>query len=137
MQRDSTVASASTIARSRVETETILQIAAQWHGIKQTDQLISEIVEASTQLLGAERASLFLWDKEKEQLVARPAIGVDGLELRVADDAGVVGEVFQSGHSMRIDEVEGQEQINREVDNKLEFTTHNLICCPLRNRQGK
>ena len=46
-----------------LRTETILQIAAQWHGIKQTDQLISEIVEASTQLLSAERASLFLWDQ--------------------------------------------------------------------------
>ena len=120
-----------------LRTETILQIAAQWHGIKQTDQLISEIVEASTQLLSAERASLFLWDKENAQLVARPAIGVDGLELRVADDAGVVGEVFQSGHSLRIDEVEGRDQINREVDRKLEFTTHNLICCPLFDRQGE
>ena len=51
-----------------LQTETILKIAAQWHGIKQTDQLILEIVEASTRLLGAERASLFLWDKKNEQL---------------------------------------------------------------------
>ena len=120
-----------------LRTETILKIAAQWHGIKQTDQLVLEIVEASTELLGAERASLFLWDKENQQLVARPALGIVGTELRVPDDAGVVGEVIQSGYSMRIDEVEGQEQINREVDNKLDFTTNNLICCPLRDREGE
>ncbi len=120
-----------------IRTETILQIAAQWHGIKQTDQLIREIVEASTRLLHAERASLFLWDKENGQLVARPALGIDGNELRVPDNAGVVGEVVQTGHSLRIDEVEGQEQINRDVDNQLDFTTNNLICCALHNRQGE
>lgn len=118
-------------------TETILKIAAQWHGIKQTDQLILEIVEASTQLLGAERASLFLWDKENHQLVARPALGIVGTELRVPDDTGVVGEVVQSGDSMRIDEVEGQDQINRDVDNQIGFTTNNLMCCPLRDREGE
>tara|TARA_B100000700_G_scaffold331653_1_gene466581 strand:- start:145 stop:2010 length:1866 start_codon:yes stop_codon:yes gene_type:complete len=116
-----------------LRSETILQIAAQWHGIKQTDQLITEIVEASTQLLDAERASLFLWDKGNQQLVARPALGIDGNELRVPDAAGVVGEVVHSGESLRIDEVEGQDQINRDVDNQLNFTTHNLICCPLKN----
>ena len=120
-----------------IRTETILQIAAQWHGIKKTDQLILEIVEASTRLFHAERASLFLWDKAHGQLVARPALGIDAAELRVPDDAGVVGEVVQSGHSLRIDEVEGQEQINREVDNSLDFTTNNLICCPLRDRDGE
>lgn len=120
-----------------IRTETILQIAAQWHGIKKTDQLILEIVEASTRLLHAERASLFLWDKTHGQLVARPALGIDAAELRVPDDMGVVGQVVQSGDSLRIDEVEGQEQINREVDNSLDFTTNNLVCCPLRDRDGE
>ena len=70
-------------------------------------------------------------------MVARPALGIVDTELRVPDDAGVVGEVVQSGYSMRIDEVDGQEQINRDVDNKLDFTTNNLICCPLRDRDGE
>jgi Nif-specific regulatory protein len=113
--------------------ETILAIAAQWHGIKETDELVTEIVKASTTLLGAERASLFLWDQDNHELVARPALGVEGGELRVPEDTGVVGEVVRTGDSLRVDEIEGAGQINRDVDSELDFVTRNLICCPLKN----
>ena len=117
--------------------ETILAIAAQWHGIKETDDLVTEIVKASTTLLGAERASLFLWDQDNHELVARPALGVEGGELRVPEDAGVVGEVVRTGDSLRVDEIEGAGQINRDVDSELDFVTRNLICCPLKNEANE
>ena len=117
--------------------ETVLSIAAQWHGIKQTDELVTEIVKASANLLDAERASLFLWDRDNHELVARPALGVEGGELRVPEDAGVVGEVLRTGQSLQVDDIEGEEQINRDVDSKLDFVTRNLICCPLQNTDGE
>ena len=41
----------------------------------------------------ADRASIFLWDRPNRMLVGRPALGVDGGELRIPDDSGVVGQV--------------------------------------------
>jgi Nif-specific regulatory protein len=120
-----------------IRAETILAIAAQWHGIKETDELVTEIVKASTTLLGAERASLFLWDQDNHELVARPALGVKGGELRVPEDTGVVGEVVRTGDSLRVDEIEGAGQINRDVDSELDFVTRNLICCPLKNEKNE
>lgn len=78
-----------------------------------------------------------MWDQDNHELVARPALGVEGGELRVPEDAGVVGEVVRTGDSLRVDEIEGAGQINRDVDSELDFVTRNLICCPLKNEANE
>lgn len=118
--------------------EAILKVAARWNQTHDMKKLLTEMAEAATRLLGAERASIFLWDRANRSLVGRPALGVEGGELRIPDDAGVVGSVFQTGEARRVDEdiAAEQRQIDRRFDEKLEFTTRNLLCVPLRCRKG-
>ena len=116
--------------------EAILEIAGQWNRNLEMDSLLLQMAETSTRLLDAERASIFLWDKTNRVLIGRPALGVDGNELRVSDQTGVVGEVVQSGELRRIDETDGQ-GIDRHVDKQLGFHTRNLLCVPLRSSDGK
>ena len=85
------------LARRAVRSETILSIVQQWGRTQEMETLLNQMAEASTQLLEADRASIFLWDKPNHMLVGRPALGVPGGELRVPDDAGVVGEVLRTG----------------------------------------
>jgi len=119
--------------------ETILAIAARWNQTLDVETLLVDMAEAATKLLEAERASIFLWDRAHRTLVGRPALGVEGGELRIPDDAGVVGHVFQSGEPRRVDEdiATEQQQIDRRVDEQLEFKTRNLLCVPLRSRGGE
>jgi transcriptional regulator with GAF, ATPase, and Fis domain len=116
----------------------ILEIAAQWQQTLEMDALLLRMAEAATRLLAAERASIFLWDKGAKTLVGRPALGVEGKELRIADDAGVVGQVVQSGQPRRVDtDVEAEQRdIDRRVDQKLKFQTRSLVCVPLRGKKG-
>ncbi|MEW4564966.1 sigma-54-dependent Fis family transcriptional regulator [Bremerella sp. JC770] len=114
----------------------MLTMVQRWH---QTDDLISllhEMAESSTEFFGAERASIFLWDKPKRKLVGRPALGVEDGKLVVPDDKGVVGAVVQSGEPRRVDDMLGHE-VNREIDKQLEFHTRSLLCVPLLDRKGK
>ena len=67
-------------------------------------------------LLKADRASIFLWDRANHCLIGRPALGVKGGELRVADDRGVVGRVLQSGQPVRVDGATQPEAIDHSVD---------------------
>ncbi|HTN76571.1 MAG TPA: sigma-54-dependent Fis family transcriptional regulator [Pirellulaceae bacterium] len=117
--------------------EAILTIAAQWRQTLDMDQLLIQMAEASTKLLGAERASIFLWDKAHRQLVGRPALGVPNGELRIGDDVGIVGQVVQSGEPRRVDADLGQEEIDRSVDKQLKFQTKTLLCVPLRGQDGE
>jgi len=58
-------------------------------------------------------------------------------ELRIPDNAGIVGQVIHSGEPMRVDASRGQELINREVDTLLDYHTRTLLCVPLRSRRGE
>jgi len=117
--------------------EAILEIAGQWSQTLEMETLLTQMAEASTRLLDAERASIFLWDKPNKMLVGRPALGVDEGELRIPEDTGIVGQVISSGESRRVDSDTGQEAIDRKVDKQLGYETHTLLCVPLRAKGGE
>ena len=116
--------------------ETILEITDQWNKTRETEPLLCQMAEAATQLLAADRASIFLWDRANKTLVGRPALGVEGGELRISDDKGIVGQVIQTGEPRRVDRKNDQDQIDRQVDVKLGYTTETLLCVPLRSAAG-
>jgi len=117
--------------------EAMLDIANQWNQTHEVEPLLSKMAQAATRLLGADRASIFLWDRHTHMLVGRPALGVKGGELRIPDDAGVVGQVIQTGTPRRVDESVDRDQIDHQVDAKLGYRTRTLLCVPLRGSSGE
>ncbi len=117
--------------------EAILQIANQWNQTREVEPLLEQMAEAATRLWDADRASIFLWDRHTHTLVGRPALGVEEGELRIADDAGVVGQVIQTGRPRRVDESVDPDQIDHQVDAKLGYRTRTLLCVPLRGHGGE
>jgi Nif-specific regulatory protein len=117
--------------------ETVLDIVRDWNRTQRTGELLERVAEASTQLMSAERASIFLWDRANRTLVARPALGVEQGELRLRDDTGVVGQVVHTGQVRRVDQAEAADEVDRRVDRKLDFKTRNLLCVPLCTADGE
>jgi Nif-specific regulatory protein len=117
--------------------ETVLDIANQWNQTHELEPLLNQMAEAATRLLGADRASIFLWDKPNHCLVGRPALGVKGGELRIPDDRGVVGQVIQTGLPRRVDAAAEPDAVNRQVDAQLHYRTRTLLCVPLRTKSGE
>ncbi len=117
--------------------EAILRIANQWNQTLEVEPLLEEMAEAATRLLDADRASIFLWDKPNHLLVGRPALGIEGGELRIADDRGVVGHVIQTGSPRRVDTVAEPDQVDREVDKQQHYQTKTLLCVPMRDGEGE
>lgn len=117
--------------------EAVLQIAGRWYRTREMEPLLIEMAQAATRLLRSDRASIFLWDRPNRTLVGRPALGVPAGELRIPDDAGVVGQVIQTGESRRVDLDRDQSLINRRVDARLGYQTRTLLCVPLRGHKGE
>lgn len=117
----------------------MLEMTVRWNQTQETGQLLQTMVETSTQLLGAERATIFLLDPNSSMLIGRPALGVDGGELRVSRGTGVVGQVVESGEPQRVDVdiAMEQAQIDRSVDEQLGFQTRSLVCVPMFDKDGK
>ena len=119
--------------------EAILEMTVHWNQSRETDELLEQIAQTSTRLLGAERATIFLPDSTGSSLVGKPALGVEAGEIRIPLNAGVVGQVMQSGQPARVDyDVSSeQKQIHREVDQQLGFETRTILCVPMTNGAGK
>ncbi len=117
--------------------QTLVAIARQLVEERQTVPLLEHIAEQAARLLRCERASIFLWDPARRELVGRPALGLPGGELRVPDGAGVVGRVLQTGQAERVDDVRADPRWNAEVDERSGFRTRSLLCVPLTDGAGE
>jgi Nif-specific regulatory protein len=117
----------------------LLEIVGQARPKQDTDSLLHDLAETATRLLRAERATIFLWDKPRKQLIGKPALGVAEGMLRIPEDAGVVGQVVHSGETRRVDAdiANEQREVDRRIDKQLKFQTRTLLCVPLINRKGE
>jgi transcriptional regulator with GAF, ATPase, and Fis domain len=103
---------------------------------RETVPLLEHIAEQAVQLLRCERASIFLWDQARHELVGRPALGLPNGELRLPDDAGVVGKALHCGEVVQVDDVRADPAWNAKVDTKSGFQTRNLLCVPMLDGSG-
>jgi len=117
--------------------EKILEITHAWGQTSCMEALLQAMAEAATELLGADRASIFLWDKANKSLVARPALGVEDDELRLPDNTGIVGQVIQTREPRRVGGKIGPDEIARSVDAETGYHTETLLCVPLVAANGK
>ena len=111
--------------------EALVTIARQLAEQRETLPLLEHIATQAARLLRCERASLFLWDQARKELVARPALGLPNNELRVPDSAGIVGRVLHSGRPCQVDAVQDEPGWNAQVDAGSGFRTRSLLAVPL------
>jgi Nif-specific regulatory protein len=114
-----------------------LEIASSLAKVHESQPLLELIAQEATRLLDCDRASIFIWDRENNQLVACPALGVDGGTLRLPDTLGLVGEVIRHGETARIDNAYEDPRFDKSVDDSSGYTTRNLLCAPLNDNEGK
>ncbi|MCA9071229.1 MAG: GAF domain-containing protein, partial [Planctomycetaceae bacterium] len=99
-----------------------------------TDVLLSKIMQSARELLQAERCTLFLLDREKEELWTKVADG--GFEIRIPMTKGIAGEVATLGKTLNIPDAYKHPSFNPEADKKTGFVTKNILCMPVRNNDG-
>ena len=117
--------------------EKILEITHAWSQTNCMEALLQAMAEAATELLGSDRATIFLWDRPNKTLVGRPALGLENDELRIPDDTGIVGQVIQSGEPRRVGTVSDENQIDRTVDESTGYQTETILCVPMHSPTGK
>jgi transcriptional regulator with GAF, ATPase, and Fis domain len=132
----SIVTRAARLRRRADRLEAMLAITRKWQQTNDMETLLSEMAEAAIEMFDADRASIFLWDRPNKAIVGRPALGVKGGELRLADTAGIVGQVIQTGETRRVTESDANAGIERAVDKQTGYKTKSLLCVPLVSASG-
>ncbi|HXO91964.1 MAG TPA: GAF domain-containing protein [Stellaceae bacterium] len=101
------------------------------------DTLLTRIVAAATQLLDAERSTLFVYDPAKDELWSKVAEGTEQKQIRIPAAAGIAGAAFTSGDVLNIPDTYADPRFNREIDRTSGFRTRNLLNVPVIDRTGE
>ena len=97
------------------------------------DELLITIAEQTKQVLNADRCSVFLLDKDKNELWSKVALGMDSEEIRFSADKGFAGYVAKTGETINIRDAYHDSRFNKEIDKHTGYKTYNMICMPIRN----
>jgi HD-GYP domain-containing protein (c-di-GMP phosphodiesterase class II) len=103
---------------------------------KNFDRLFNLIVQQITLILKADRTSLFLWDEESGELWTKVAEGIDEI-IRVPLHAGLVGKSFSQNRPLLISDAWEHADFDKSWDERYDYRTESVICCPIRNRQDQ
>ena len=123
-------------ARQLDRLRSTLDIAARLSISEEMAPLLELIAGEATRLLECDRSSIFLWDLDRQEVEARPALGVPGSSLRLPAGEGIVGETLRTERAVIVDDAYADPRFNEEVDRQSGYRTRNLICVPLLDADG-
>ncbi len=119
--------------------QTMLQVACAIGSIQDQQQLMAAILRHVTAAFNAERSALFLHDEETGELYSSIAEGLEewGSEIRVPDDKGLCGRVFQKHESLCFDDVLEQEDFDRNTADWVGYVPRSMLVVPIIFRMGR
>nr|XP_042909667.1 cGMP-dependent 3',5'-cyclic phosphodiesterase-like [Parasteatoda tepidariorum] len=127
--------------RLREECQSLLTVAKNlFTHLDDVTLLLREIMAQARHLTKAERCSLFLLEKERNELVAKVFDGnvaEDGTEttseVRIPADQGIAGYVATSGELLNIHDAYSHPLFYRKMDETTGFKTRNILCFPIKD----
>ncbi len=100
---------------------------------KDIDKLMQTIAEEARDAVQADRCTVFLYDKNTDELWSKVALGLGSHELRFNASQGLAGHVFRTGEIINIKDAYSDSRFNKEIDLKTGYTTKTILCMPIRN----
>jgi nitrogen-specific signal transduction histidine kinase/CRP-like cAMP-binding protein len=101
------------------------------------DRLLVIILDAAAQSIKADRGTLYLIDEANQELWSKAAQGKDMVEIRLPIGKGLAGYVAKTGETVNIADAYRDPRFNPEIDRKSGYKTHNVLCMPMRDKEGK
>ena len=110
----------------------LVDISVRLNSEKNFDQLLKLIADEATKHVDAERATIFMLDKEKGELWAKVALGISDT-LRFDARLGIAGAVLISGKPMIIEDAYKSPLFYAAIDSITGYHTRNILSVPLRS----
>jgi Nif-specific regulatory protein len=110
----------------------ILTISQQMNSERDLGVLLDLVAREATRLLEADRASIFLLDRQNLELWSKVALGSDEI-LRFDARKGIAGAAALTGKVINVREAYTDSRFNPAIDNQTGYRTRNLLAVPLQN----
>ena len=101
------------------------------------DKLLELILNSATQSIDADRGTLYLVDDIKKELWSKVHQGTDMVEIRLPIGKGLAGFVAETGETILIPDTYADPRFNPDIDKRTGYRTRNMLCMPMKNKDGK
>lgn len=95
--------------------------------------LLKVIAEETKIAIQADRCTVFMYDKEKNELWSKVALGMDSQEIRFPADKGLAGYVVKTGEPLNIPDAYNDSRFNPDIDKETGYRTKTILCMPIKN----
>ncbi|MFC1481190.1 GAF domain-containing protein [Candidatus Neomarinimicrobiota bacterium] len=114
-----------------------LEVVTQISSELELEPLLQKIISTVTQMLDAERSSLFINDDKSNELYTIVGEGLGSNEIRFPNHMGIAGHVFKTGEVLNIPHAYADLRFNPAFDKQTGFFTRSMLCIPVTNKEGK
>jgi Nif-specific regulatory protein len=125
-------AAESRISRLNQRLAAMLSICQRMSSVRELGTLLDLVVREAVELLDADRASVFLLDREKMELWSKVALGRDDI-LRFDARKGIAGAAALTGKIVNVADAYSDARFNPSIDSQTGYRTRNLLAAPLEN----
>jgi Nif-specific regulatory protein len=114
----------------------ILEICQKMNSERDLGNLLDLIAREATSLLDCDRASIFLLDRERNELWSKVALGSDAI-LRFDARRGIAGTCTQTGSVINVSDAYSDPRFYNAIDDRTGYRTRNVLAVPMRNHRGE
>ncbi len=122
------------------ELENLLRLLVNFGGVvsKETNltKLLELIAEQVKTILICDRCSVFILDRQTNELWSKVALGMQHTEIRVPFGKGIVGHVAASGITLNIKDAYQDQRFTHDIDKLTGYRTNSILAMPLKNVSG-
>jgi adenylate cyclase len=114
----------------------LLDVTRRISGRDSLSEIFEALVEMTSLAINCDRSSFFLNDVSTGELYSHAAQGVYRREIRLLNNEGIAGAVFQTGESILVDDAYADARFNPRIDQETGYVTKTILCVPLRTAKG-
>lgn len=111
----------------------LVKIGRSITAVTDIDILLRVIAEETKIAIQADRCTVFMYDKDKNELWSKVALGMDSQEIRFPADKGLAGYVVKTGEPLNIPDAYNDPRFNPDIDKETGYHTKTILCMPIKN----
>ncbi len=113
----------------------LLDVSREIGATIELDPLLKRIERAALNVLDCERAAVFLYDRDRDELYSKLATGAD--EIRFSAMRGIAGEAAQTRRVVNVPDAYEDPRFNPDVDKHTGFRTRNILAFAMTGYDGE
>ena len=100
-------------------------------------ELINIILQIATRQTGADRGTVFLVDRARDEIWSLVGLGLEQQEIRLPASKGIAGWVASHGETVNLSDAYQDPRFEPDVDRRFGYHTRGLLSLPIHNKDGE